>query len=107
MNESGGSNVRVSSEQADAIRQIVYEEAGKTARVRVFGSRLYDDRRGGDLDLLVELEEPVGNPALMSARIAARLTRLLNGREVDVILSAPNLRRLPIHETAEREGRLL
>jgi hypothetical protein len=31
----------------------------------------------------------------------------MHGRRVDVLLSAPNLRRLPIHDVALREGRLL
>lgn len=75
--------------------------------MRVFGSRLDDERRGGDLDLLVELPKSVENPAWLSAWLEARITRILDGRSVDVILSAPNLRRLPVHEAAEREGVLL
>jgi predicted nucleotidyltransferase len=50
--------------------------------VRVFGSRLDDPRRGGDVDLLVELECPVSNPVWLAARISARLPRALRGREV-------------------------
>ena len=32
---------------------------GKGSNVRVFGSRLNDSKRGGDLDLLVESDDPV------------------------------------------------
>jgi hypothetical protein len=31
----------------------------------------------------------------------------MNGRKVDVLLSAPNLMRLPIHDMAYKEGKLL
>lgn len=75
--------------------------------MRVFGSRLDDPRRGGDVDLLVELECPVSNPVWLAARISARLPRALRGREVDVVLSAPNLARSALHAAAEREGQLL
>lgn len=95
---------RLTDEQIAAIRRIIAEEAGAEARTRVFGSRLRDERKGGDLDLYVTLDQAVDNPALLSARIAARVGRTMDGRHVDVLLSAPNLRRLPIHTVAEREG---
>lgn len=99
--------MRLSDEQIVVIRDVIRQEAGSEARVRVFGSRLDDKRRGGDLDLFVEVDRPVTNPAWLSARISARLTRSMHGRDVDVVLSAPNLRREPLHAVAEREGRLL
>jgi predicted nucleotidyltransferase len=99
--------MRLTESQTQTIRQIALQLAGGEARVRVFGSRLDDSARGGDLDLLLELPEPVENPALLAARLSARVSRLMHGRKVDVVLSAPNLMRLPIHEVAFREGRLL
>ncbi|MBV5331342.1 nucleotidyltransferase domain-containing protein [bacterium] len=78
--------------------------AGSQSRVRVFGSRLDDSARGGDIDLLLE---PVANPALMAAQMSARVSRAMHGRKVDVLLSAPNLMRLPIHDVAFSEGELL
>ncbi|MDN5869902.1 MAG: nucleotidyltransferase domain-containing protein [Nitrococcus sp.] len=99
--------MRLSEEQIAAIRDVVRQEVGLEARVRVFGSRLDDARRGGDLDLFVEVNRPVENPAWLSARISARLTRRMHGRDVDVVLSAPNLQRRFVHVVAEREGQLL
>jgi predicted nucleotidyltransferase len=99
--------MRITEEQQRAIRTVVAETAGPRARVRVFGSRLRDEARGGDLDLMVELETPVERPAVLSATLSARLSRVFEGRRVDVVLAAPNLARLPIHEVAGRQGRLL
>jgi predicted nucleotidyltransferase len=99
--------MRLTDEQIDSIRRLVRLMAGDEARIRVFGSRLDDMAHGGDLDLMIELPEPVENPALVAAQIAARLSRLMHGRKVDVLLSAPNLMRLPIHDIAFREGHLL
>lgn len=99
--------MRLTDYQLQAIRRLAREVAGDQARVRVFGSRLDDTAHGGDLDLMLELPEPVDNPALMAARMAAKVSRTMSGRKVDVLLSAPNLMRLPIHDIAFTEGQLL
>lgn len=75
--------------------------------MRVFGSRLDDAVNGGDLDLMLELPESVDNPALMAAQMAAQVSRAMHGRKVDILVSAPNLMRLPIHDMAFKEGELL
>lgn len=56
---------------------------------------------------MLELTEPVDNPALMAAQLSGLVSRAMNGRKVDVLLSAPNLMRLPIHDIAFQEGELL
>ncbi|MHB1591072.1 MAG: hypothetical protein ACYCTW_06020 [Sulfuricella sp.] len=56
---------------------------------------------------MLELPEPVDNPALMAAQMSAQVSRVMHGRKVDVLLSAPNLMRLPIHDMAFKEGELL
>jgi len=99
--------MRLTESQIEAIRQLARQVVGQSARVRVFGSRLDDAARGGDLDLMLELPEAVENPALIAARMSALVSRVMHGRKVDVLLSAPNLMRLPIHDIAYTEGRLL
>lgn len=99
--------MRLSPQHIRAIREVVRHECGPEARVRLFGSRLDDTRRGGDVDVLVELEQPVERPAVLAARLSARLSRRLDGRSVDVVLSAPNLPRSAVHRMAEQQGQLL
>lgn len=99
--------MRLSAHQIQAILQLAHQVAGNRTRVIVFGSRLDDAAHGGDIDLMLELPEPVDNPALMAAQISAQVSRVMHGRKVDVLLSAPNLMRLPIHDIAFEEGRLL
>ena len=96
--------MRLTDYQIQAIRQLACQVAGNQSRVRVFGSRLDDTAQGGDLDLMLELPEPVDNPALMAAQMSSQVSRVMHGRKVDVLLSAPNLKRLPIHEIAFKEG---
>ena len=99
--------MRLSPKHRQLIRDLVRQECGAQARVRLFGSRLDDTRRGGDVDLLVELDAPVERPALLAARLSALLSRLLEGRAVDVVLSAPNLARQSAHRVAEQQGQLV
>jgi len=99
--------MRLTDYQIQAIRQLAQQMAGGQARVRVFGSRLDDSAHGGDLDIMLELAEPVDNPALMAAQLSAQVSRAMHGRKVDVLLCAPNLMRLPIHDIAFKEGQLL
>ena len=99
--------MRLDSQHIAAIKQLAIEQFGAGARVRLFGSRVDDAARGGDVDLLVELDAPVAEPGLASARFSVRVSRVMNGRKVDVVLAAPNLMRLPIHDVALRDGVLL
>jgi predicted nucleotidyltransferase len=100
-------DMRLTAEQIQGIRRIARQLAGEEAEIRVFGSRLDHRARGGDLDLLLELPGPIANPALLAAQVSAQVSRLMDGRKVDVVLVAPNLLRLPIHEVALKEGQPL
>jgi predicted nucleotidyltransferase len=96
--------MRLTTQQANDIRQWVAQLAGSAARVWLFGSRVRDDARGGDVDLLLEVDSAVAEPALLAARLAARVSRSMQGRKVDVLIKAPNLLHLPIHTIALAQG---
>lgn len=96
--------MRLTTTQIAIIRDGVAQLAGDSARVWLFGSRVRDDARGGDVDLMLELDEAVAEPAQLSARLAARVSRAMHGRKVDVLVKAPNLKFLPIHSIALAQG---
>jgi len=96
--------VRLTDQQVGAIRYEVESLCGEDAVVQLFGSRLDDAARGGDVDLLVTLPEAVVHPARLSAQLSARISRRLDGRSVDVLLSAPNLAVTSVHQVASRQG---
>ena len=100
-------NVRLTQQETHEIVQIARALAGSQTRTYLFGSRLDDQARGGDVYIMISLDKPVENPALLSATMAAKISRCMHGRKVDVIISAPNLLHLPIHEIAFSEGQLL
>lgn len=96
--------MRLTPLQIQVIRQGAIDLGGDAARVWLFGSRVHDDLRGGDVDLLLELDDAVLEPAQLAARLAAQVSRAMFGRKVDVIVKAPNLLHLPIHSVALAEG---
>lgn len=99
--------MRLDAKSVELIREVVLSEAGDQARVRLFGSRTDNHSRGGDVDLLLEMPQAPANAALLASAVAGRLSRALHGRRVDVLIDAPGLRRLPIHEVALRQGVVL
>lgn len=99
--------MRLTLSQIDMIRQAAQSVFGDLVRVTLFGSRINDKAKGGDVDLMVEVPNIVDEPALLGARVASRVSRAMDGRRVDVILKAPNLKIQPIHEIATRNGVIL
>jgi hypothetical protein len=77
--------------------------------VRLYGSRVDDSKRGGDIDLLLDLARPTENPAGLRAQVSTQIelgiTRALGASpKIDVLLRAPNLKDLPIHRVAIEHG---
>ncbi|WP_045219887.1 nucleotidyltransferase domain-containing protein [Desulfonatronum thioautotrophicum] len=94
--------MRLNKEQVQIITQVVTRAAGQDARVFLFGSRLDDAARGGDVDLLVETDEKI--PRLVHARMKMELEELL-GLPVDVLVHARNMEASPFVELARLKGR--
>ena len=97
-------SMRLTPAQIDTIKSTAQEVLGQGVQVTLFGSRVHDDQKGGDVDLMVEVLQAVQEPALMAARLASRVSRSMHGRKVDVLLKAPNLLEQPIHRIATQEG---
>lgn len=68
--------MRLTDEQLESIRVAVAATTGDGIRAYVFGSRLDDERRGGDLDLLWRAPHPIGllSRARPKLRLEARLS---------------------------------
>ena len=81
--------MRISPQERASIRQVTQEIAGPNARAMLFGSRVHDHLRGGDIDLLVELPTPVADPLGLSLRIAARIQHRIGLRKIDVLIADP------------------
>lgn len=78
-------SMRLTAQQIETIRSTALQVTGPGGSVWVYGSRLDDARRGGDLDLLVQSDPPID--LLQRARIKNALERQLN-MPVDVLATA-------------------
>jgi len=96
--------MRLTKQQQNTIIDVVQNATDKTTQVILFGSRVDDNKKGGDIDLLLVFENEVDQPAALSAKINAQLFRAFQGKKVDIVLSAPNLKKLPIHKIAQEKG---
>lgn len=99
--------MRITTNKQQEIKKKVEQLLGDAVAVWVFGSRINNDAIGGDLDLLVVSEAPITSPVETSAKLAVQIKRLFWGRKVDIILSAPNLEKQPIHQIAMDNGQRL
>ena len=79
--------MRLTPQQIQTIRSATLHVAGLGASVWVYGSRLDDARRGGDLDLLVQSSPPIS--LLQRARIKNALEQQLN-MPVDILAASPS-----------------
>ena len=96
--------MRITPAQRDLIVRVAREMLGPQTRVRLFGSRVDNAPRRGDIDLLVETPEPLAHPLDAQLRLGARLERVLGGRRIDVLLVDPDTERARVHEVALAEG---
>lgn len=96
--------MRVSLHDRDCIRQATLEVAGPRARAMLFGSRTDDQKRGGDIDLLIELAEPVQDSLALSVRLAARIQCQIGLRKIDVLVADPATVESPLLRQARQDA---
>jgi predicted nucleotidyltransferase len=96
--------MRLSAQQIELIRQTVQRTCGEGTGVVLFGSRLHDDQRGGDVDLLLEPASDL--PVISRARLKMQLESGL-GLPVDLLVSPRGLEPTPFQQIALLSGRRL
>ncbi len=98
--------MRLTPDQQTAIRSIAAETFGDEAIIWLFGSRVDDDKRGGDIDLLIETQQ--SDVAVIVRLELAFLTKLkmqLGEQKIDVLVDFPTRRYTPaIFAIAKQTG---
>ncbi|MFP4393006.1 MAG: nucleotidyltransferase domain-containing protein [Desulfohalobiaceae bacterium] len=98
--------MRLSEKEKKAIKEAVRKHFGPRARVYLFGSRVDDDKLGGDIDLYVETE--LQGEAALQARLRAisSIQLSLGERKIDLLTSSPDqFHELPeIFKLAKKDG---
>lgn len=98
--------MRLSPREIDAIRAAVRDVFGASSTVRLFGSRVRDDLRGGDIDLFVEVDRGQATIA-QEQRLRDRIAPAVEDLRVDIILHERDAPLTPIERIAVRDGVVL
>ena len=96
--------MRLSSQMQMIIRDTVHEIFGHDATVIVFGSRIDDNAKGGDIDLLVQSTSPIQRREQKALQLVAKLQIRLGDQPIDVLVLDPETPRQPVHEEALSVG---
>ena len=96
--------MRLSPDERKVILEAAHRHFGEAAEVWLFGSRVRNNTRGGDIDLLVELPAPVSSPLALSLAFEADIQSELDDPKVDVLVHAAGEDASPIYRLARETG---
>ncbi len=98
--------MRLAPEEIVAIKDAAREAFGERAVVRLFGSRVRDDLRGGDIDLHLEVDEGQEDVA-HAARFRWRVFDRIHERGMDLVFHVRGKPLRSIDTVAYAEGIVL
>ena len=102
--------MRLKPKERDAIAQAAQEVFAPGTAVFLFGSRVDDKKRGGDIDLLIETPRAMAPAELVErrTRFVSRLYRILEEQRIDIVITAPEQHdSRPVVAAAKQTGILL
>ncbi len=99
--------MRITDNEAKAIRRVTEEVAGLQARVALFGSRTDAALKGGDIDLWIALPEVTADKLSVALKTSARLQLLIGERKIDVLVTDPQSEETALIRAARRTGIVL
>jgi uncharacterized protein len=96
--------MRLTDHEVESICRLFRDYFGEGAHLWLFGSRVDDTKRGGDIDLYIESPEH-GADMLFHAKIeyVSALERAIGERHIDVIIRSEGIE-LPIYQIARKTG---
>lgn len=96
--------MRLRDKDRQAIRTAAHEVFGEAAIVRLFGSRVDDSLKGGDIDLHVEIDPVPEGPGRLKSQFWSLLQDRLGEQQIDIVVSERGQPTRPIERIAYREG---
>jgi len=86
--------MRLNAQEVNTIKKLAIKFFGKDTKVYIFGSRADNKRRGGDIDIYVEVFAD-DEEKLFDAKtfFIVQLRAVLGEQKIDVVLNLPPLKR--------------
>jgi predicted nucleotidyltransferase len=97
--------LRLDAWEVAAIKACLAESFGEGAKVYLFGSRVDDSQRGGDIDLFVEADPLPENWGELRSAFWLCLQERLGEQKIDIVVAHDP--EAPIERIARRDGILL
>ena len=98
--------MRLSEFERQTLKRAAQDIFGPQVMVRLYGSRVDDSRRGGDIDLLIDA--PMSDPAQIAKAHTLFLSTVygkLGEQKIDLLIDFPGRRsHPPIFDVARQEG---
>lgn len=98
--------MRLSPQQIECIKNTAHLAWGDSAKVRLFGSRVDDQRRGGDIDLYIEeVDLPLPSQLETKMQFLVQLKRQIGDQRIDVVFAPSHGQAvLPVHLMHKKQG---
>ena len=93
--------MRMSKDHINIIKTVTKEIYGDVD-VFLFGSRIDDSKKGGDIDLFIEIDEP--SSLEKEIKFLTKLERAGIERKVDLVVKSLNSKHRSIFDTAKQTG---
>ena len=97
-------HVRLTVCQRTEILHTARELFGPRVRVVLFGSRVDDRLRGGDIDLMIDTDLDTQSAHERELAFLVELKKRIGDRKIDVIVRSPDRPAKSIHDAALRHG---
>jgi uncharacterized protein len=96
--------MRIAPSEAKVIKETANAVFGARAAVWLFGSRADDAKKGGDIDLYIELP-PEDYDYARKVRFWCELVKYLGDQKIDIVINKTGASpHLPIHDVARTKG---
>lgn len=99
--------MRLTPQQVNTIKTLVSEIFGADVRVHLFGSRLDDSKRGGDIDLLIQSNTVIDQKLHKASLLTARLQLKLGDQKFDIVVKDAQTADSGFYREASRTATLL
>jgi len=101
--------MRLSENEINTIRILARNIFGQQTIVRLFGSRIDDSKKGGDIDLCLQIGEefPTRTLMLKKAEFLTKLEQCIGEQKIDLLVQTNANCELPIFRSALKEGIIL
>jgi predicted nucleotidyltransferase len=96
--------MRLKQQELDIIKQSAIKFFGDSSHIYIFGSRVDDAKKGGDIDIFIETNK---NENILESKIKflVELEKKLGEQKIDLIVKNINSdENLPVYDIAKRQG---